>query len=93
MSEEEILAAPYLNYPLTKFMYCAPDEGAGAVVLCRRDLASKYSDSPVHLAAAELRTRRSGAFEVSSPSLPAVAVAESDGVRLDRGVREGGDRS
>ena len=51
MSEEEILAAPYLNYPLTKFMYCAPDEGAGAVVLCRRDLASKYSDSPVHLAA------------------------------------------
>ena len=71
MSEEAILAAPYLNYPLTKFMYCAPNEGAGAVVLCRRDLASKYSDRPVHLAAAELRTRRSGAFEVSSPSLTA----------------------
>ncbi|RHW23983.1 thiolase family protein [Nocardioides immobilis] len=74
MSEEAILAAPYLNYPLTKFMYCAPDEGAAAVVLCRRDLASRYSDSPVHLAAAELRTRRSGAFEVSSPSLPAASV-------------------
>lgn len=73
MSEEEILAAPYLNYPLTKFMYCAPNEGAGAVVLCRRDLASQYSDNPVHLAASELRTRRSGAFEVSSPSLPADA--------------------
>ena len=71
MSEEEILAAPYLNYPLTKFMYCAPNEGAAAVVLCRRDLAPTYSDSPVHLAAAVLRTRRSGAFEVSSPSLPA----------------------
>ncbi len=74
MSEEAILAAPYLNYPLTKFMYCAPDEGAAAVVLCRRDLASRYSDSPVHLAAAELRTRRAGAFEVSSPSLPAASV-------------------
>jgi len=71
MSEEEILAAPYLNYPLTRFMYCAPNEGAAAVVLCRRDLAATYSDSPVHLAAAVLRTRRSGAFEVSSPSLPA----------------------
>jgi acetyl-CoA acetyltransferase len=71
ISEEEILAAPYLNYPLTRYMYCAPNEGAAAVVLCRRDLASRYSDSPVHLAAAELRTRRSGAFEVSSPSLPA----------------------
>ncbi len=73
MSEEEILAAPYLNYPLTRFMYCAPNEGAAAAVLCRRDLASGWSDSPVHLAAAELRTRRSGAFEVSSPSLPAEA--------------------
>jgi acetyl-CoA acetyltransferase len=74
MSEEEILAAPYLNYPLTKFMYCAPNEGGAAVVLCRRDLASTYSDSPVHLAASELRTRRSGAFEVSSPSLPVASV-------------------
>jgi acetyl-CoA acetyltransferase len=73
MSEEEILAAPYLNYPLTRYMYCAPNEGAGAVVLCRRDLASRWSDGPVHLAAAELRTRRPGAFEVSSPSLPAEA--------------------
>jgi acetyl-CoA acetyltransferase len=70
MAEEEILAAPYLNYPLTRFMYCAPNEGAGAVVLCRRDLASQYSDSPVHLAAWALRTRRHGAFEVQSPSLP-----------------------
>jgi acetyl-CoA acetyltransferase len=70
MSEEEILAAPYLNYPLTRFMYCAPNEGAAAVVLCRRDHASRYSSSPVHLAAAALRTRRAGAFEVSSPSLP-----------------------
>jgi acetyl-CoA acetyltransferase len=76
MSEEEILAAPYLNYPLTRYMYCAPDEGAAAVVLCRRDLAPTYSDSPVHLLASELRTRRTGAFEVSSPSLP-VDVAPS----------------
>ncbi len=74
MSEEEILAAPYLNYPLTKFMYCAPDEGAAAVVLCRRGLASNYSDSPIHLAASELRTRQGGAFEVSSPTLPVESV-------------------
>jgi acetyl-CoA acetyltransferase len=70
MTEDEILAAPYLNYPLTKFMYCAPNEGAGAVVLCRRDLAARYSDQPIHLAAWALRTRRRGAFEVQSPSLP-----------------------
>jgi acetyl-CoA acetyltransferase len=70
MTEDEILAAPYLNYPLTRFMYCAPNEGAGAVVLCRRDLATRYSDQPIHLAAWALRTRRRGAFEVQSPSLP-----------------------
>jgi acetyl-CoA acetyltransferase len=70
VTEEEILAAPYLNYPLTKFMYCAPNEGAGAVVLCRRDLAARYSGQPIHLAAWALRTRRRGAFEVQSPSLP-----------------------
>lgn len=69
-TEDEILAAPYLNYPLTQYMYCAPNEGAAAVVLCRRDLAHKYSKQPVHLAASELRTRRFGAFEMQSPSLP-----------------------
>jgi acetyl-CoA acetyltransferase len=72
MSEEAILAAPYLNFPLTQFMYCAPNEGAAAVILCRRDLAAEYSDSPIHLAASVLRTRRYGAFEMQSPSLPAL---------------------
>ena len=34
MSEEEILGSAMLNYPLTLYMFCSPDEGAGAVVLC-----------------------------------------------------------
>jgi acetyl-CoA acetyltransferase len=71
LSEEAILAAPYLNYPLTQYMYCAPNEGAAAVILCRRDLAPQYTNSPIHLAASVLRTRRYGAFELQSPSLPA----------------------
>ncbi|MCK0517379.1 thiolase family protein [Williamsia sp. DF01-3] len=75
MSEQQILDAPYLNYPLTQYMYCAPDEGAAAVVLCRRDLAAQFSNAPVHLEASVLRTRRDGAFEMQSPSLPTEAVA------------------
>ncbi|HMS74882.1 thiolase family protein [Gordonia sp. (in: high G+C Gram-positive bacteria)] len=71
MSEEDILAAPYLNYPLTRFMYCAPDEGAAAVVLCRADKAREYQSQPIRLAASLLRTRTDGAFEVQCPSLPA----------------------
>ncbi len=74
MDEDAILDAPYLNYPLTQYMYCAPNEGAAAVVLCRRDQASKYTDRAVHLLASELRTRRFGAFEMQSPSLPANGV-------------------
>src|SRR6478735_428876 len=64
ISEEEILASRMLNYPLTHYMFCSPDEGAAAVVLCRADLAKKYTSTPIYLRATTLRTRRYGAFEV-----------------------------
>lgn len=87
MTEEAILAAPYLNYPLTQYMYCAPDEGAAAVVLCRRDIASRYSATPIHLDACVLRTRQEGAFEMQSPSLP-VAGAPSPSVYASKDAYE-----
>jgi acetyl-CoA acetyltransferase len=64
MSEEEILNSRMLNYPLTQYMFCSPDEGAAAVVLCKASLASKYTSTPIYLRATTLRTRRYGAFEV-----------------------------
>jgi acetyl-CoA C-acetyltransferase len=64
ISEEDILSSRMLNYPLTQYMFCSPDEGAAAVVLCRADLASKYTSNPIFLRATTLRTRRYGAFEV-----------------------------
>jgi len=70
MTVEEILGAAVVNYPLTQYMYCSPDEGAAAVVLCRADIAHRFTSTPVYLRAAELRTRTDGAFEVQSPSLP-----------------------
>ena len=70
LSEEEILASPMLNHPLTQYMFCAPDEGAAAVVVCRADVAHRYCDSPIYLRASTVRTRRLGAFEVHSPWLP-----------------------
>jgi acetyl-CoA acetyltransferase len=70
MTEDEILASPYLNYPLTQYMYCGPDEGAAAVLLCRADHAHRYTDQPVYLRGAALFSRREGAFELLSPSLP-----------------------
>jgi acetyl-CoA C-acetyltransferase len=78
--EEEILASPMLNYPLTKYMFCAPDEGAAAVIVCRADHARRYTDKPIYLRATTVRTRRLGAFEVHSPWLP---IEETPGATVD----------
>jgi acetyl-CoA acetyltransferase len=51
-------------------MFCSPDEGAAAVVLCKAEHAHRYTDTPVYLRATTVRTRRLGAFEVHSPWLP-----------------------
>ncbi|MGO8860308.1 MAG: thiolase family protein [Acidimicrobiales bacterium] len=66
LSEEEILSSQMLNYPLRQYMFCAPNEGAAAAVLCRADIAHRYTSRPVYLRASELRTRRYGAYEVHS---------------------------
>lgn len=66
MDEDDILGARMLNHPLTQYMFCSPDEGAAAVVLCRADRAHEYTSTPVYLRAATLRTRRYGAHEVHS---------------------------
>ena len=66
LSVDEILASPMLNHPLTGAMFCAPDEGAAAVVLCRADLASRFTDAPVFVNATEIRTRNYGAYEVNT---------------------------
>src|ERR1700757_1241722 len=68
--EEEILNSPVLNYPLTQYMFCAPDEGAAAVIMCRADIAHRFTSKPVYLKAAEIRTRRYGAYEVHATSAP-----------------------
>ncbi len=70
LSEEEILNSRMVNDPLTQYMFCAPDEGAAAIVLCRADIAHRYTANPIYLRASEVRTRRLGAFEVHSPSTP-----------------------
>jgi acetyl-CoA C-acetyltransferase len=70
LSEEEILGSPMLNYPLTQYMFCAPDEGAAAVVMCRADIAHRYTSTPVYVRACEIRTRRYGAYEVHATFAP-----------------------
>jgi acetyl-CoA acetyltransferase len=69
LTEEEILEAPMLNYPLTQYMFCSPDEGAAAVIVCKEEDAHRYTDRPVFVRAVTVRTRRFGSFEVMAPWL------------------------
>jgi acetyl-CoA C-acetyltransferase len=70
ITEEEILSSQMLNYPLTSYMFCAPDEGAAAVVLCRADIAHRFTDAPVYVKATALRTRNYGSYEVNTTWAP-----------------------
>ena len=83
MSVEAILESRIVNDPLTQYMFCAPDEGAAAIVLCRADRAHEFTDTPIYLHASEVRTRRIGAFEVHSPSIPLERVPGPDRRRVD----------
>ncbi len=68
-SEAEILESRMLNHPLTQYMFCSPDEGAAAVVMCRADRAHLYTDRPIYLRSVAMRTREFGSFEVFAPWL------------------------
>lgn len=70
LAEEEILSSRMLNYPLTQFMFCAPDEGAAAAIVCRADLAHRYTSQPIFVRASQLRTRVYGSYEVHSSWAP-----------------------
>jgi acetyl-CoA acetyltransferase len=70
LTEEQILSSRMVNDPLTQYMFCSPDEGAAAVILCRADIAHRFTSNPLYLRASEVRTRKLGAFEIHSPWLP-----------------------
>ncbi|MBL6690329.1 MAG: thiolase family protein [Pseudomonadales bacterium] len=80
LTENEILQSPMLSYPLTQYMFCNPGEGGVALVLCRADIAHRYTRHPIYLRSAIVRSRRFGSFEVTAPSL---SLEEGDGPTID----------
>jgi acetyl-CoA acetyltransferase len=66
---DEIMSAPMVSDPLNKFMFCSPAEGAVALVLASERKARELGLAQVRLAAAALRTRPAGSFEVFAPYL------------------------
>ena len=80
LSEEEILESAMLSYPLTQYMFCSPGEGGVALILARADQAHRYTDRPIFLRSAVVRSRRFGSFEVLAPWL---ALEHNDGPTVD----------
>jgi acetyl-CoA C-acetyltransferase len=80
ISVEHIANSMMVSDPLTKFMFCSPSEGGVALVLCRADHATRYTDTPVYLKAATMKSRRYGSFEVFAPSQ---ALQQVDGPTVD----------
>lgn len=80
ISVEQIATSMMVNNPLTKFMFCSPSEGGVALILCRADKAKQYTDKPVYLKSAVLKSRRYGSFEVFAPSQ---ALKQVDGPTVD----------
>jgi len=80
LSVEEVSGSRMVSYPLTQYMFCSPAEGAVALVLCRADRASEFTETPVYLRAAVVRSRRFGSFEVMAPHL---AAERGDGPTAD----------
>lgn len=80
MSEQQVLDSAMLSYPLTQYMFCSPGEGGVALILARADKAHLYTDKPVFLKAAIVRSRRFGSFEVLAPS---IALEHNSGPTVD----------
>lgn len=77
---EEIASSMMVNNPLTKFMFCSPSEGGVALILSSADKAHTYTDTPVYLRGATMKSRRFGSFEVFAPSQ---ALQQVDGPTVD----------
>lgn len=68
---EEVLASRMIADPFTLFQCCPTGDGAAAVILCAEELASKYCDKPVRVAASHIASGifDSGARDMTTPQI------------------------
>ena len=63
MSLEEIMNAPMVFDPLTRYQCCPPTCGAGAAILCSEEFAKKHGhNKPVYIAAQSMTTDFASSF-------------------------------
>ena len=59
-----------VDYPLTRLVFSLPTKAATAVVMCRADIAHRFTTKTRLVRAVEIRTRRYGASEVNTLTPP-----------------------
>lgn len=69
LSVEQILNAPMVSDPFTKYMFCSPAEGATALIIASKKKAKAIGRASVPIRGAAVKTRLEGSFEVFAPSL------------------------
>jgi acetyl-CoA acetyltransferase len=88
VSLDDILSAPLVSDPYTKYMFCSPAEGGVALILASEKKARELGKPLIRLKAATMRTRPPGSFEVFAPSVDierggsATRIASRDAFRL-----------
>jgi len=88
VSLDDILNAPLVSDPYTKYMFCSPAEGGVALILASEKKARELGKPLIRLKAATMRTRPPGSFEVFAPSVDierggsATRIASRDAFRL-----------
>lgn len=87
LSYEEIAESMMVSDPLRKYMFCSPAEGGAALILCNPEKARQYTNKPLFLKAAAVRTRHYGSFEVFAPS-QAMNVADAPTVTASKAAFE-----
>ena len=66
---ETIMNSQMVNDPLTKYMFCAPAEGAVALILASEKKVRELGANAIRIASVAVRTRPPGSFEVFSASV------------------------
>lgn len=66
---ETILAAPMVNDPLNKYMFCSPAEGGVALIVASEKKARQLGKPLIRLKTSVMRTRPPGSFEVFAASI------------------------
>jgi acetyl-CoA acetyltransferase len=69
MAIDDIMDAPMVSDPYTKYMFCSPGEGGVALILASEKKARELGKPLIRLKAAAMRTRPPGSFEVFAPSI------------------------